>query len=125
MVSQWSYRGVAINLRWSPEVEVAVRSAPRRLGRSQQEVIREATACHLGLVTKEGGRSELDELVPAGGCAATSDSDSYRRRCAHAGDAQIVTTVIGWSPAMTRASCGSLVITVMCPAPLDRMTAPR
>ncbi|MGC8514379.1 MAG: CopG family transcriptional regulator [Acidimicrobiales bacterium] len=55
-----------MNLRLSPEVEDAVRSAARRSGRSQQEVIREAIACHLGLVTKEGGRSELDELVSTG-----------------------------------------------------------
>ncbi len=52
-----------MNLRLSPEVEDAVRSAARRSGCSQQEVIREAIACHLGIVTKGGGRSELDGLV--------------------------------------------------------------
>ena len=59
-------RGVAMNLRLSPEAEEAVRREAERTGRSQQEVIREAIGRHLGLVTGESVRSELGLLVSMG-----------------------------------------------------------
>ncbi|MDP8978233.1 MAG: ribbon-helix-helix protein, CopG family [Actinomycetota bacterium] len=57
---------MATNLRLRPEAEEAVRAAARRSGRSQQDVIREAVDRYLGLASRAGGASELDELVASG-----------------------------------------------------------
>lgn len=55
-----------MNLRLSPEAQEAVRREAQRTGRSQQEVIREAIGCHLGLAARDRARSELGVLVSMG-----------------------------------------------------------
>lgn len=57
---------MAMNLRLSPEADEAVRREAQRLGRSQQEVIREAISRHLGLSTGQPGNDELGVLVSTG-----------------------------------------------------------
>ncbi len=57
---------MAMNLRLSPDAEEAVRREAERIGRSQQEVIREAISRHLGLSAGHGSSSELGVLVSTG-----------------------------------------------------------
>lgn len=57
---------MAMNLRLNVEAEEAVRREAQRTGRSQQDVIREAIARHLGLTTAGSSRSELEMLVATG-----------------------------------------------------------
>jgi hypothetical protein len=62
-------RGMATNLRLSPEAEEAVRAEARRSGRSQQEVIRAAINHYLSLTPEpaSGAReNELGQLVATG-----------------------------------------------------------
>jgi hypothetical protein len=66
MASQWYHCRMAMNLRLSSEAADAVRREAQRTGRSQQEVIRDAIASHLGLGAGEGSRDELGSLVSTG-----------------------------------------------------------
>lgn len=59
-------RLMAMNLRLSSAAQDAVRREAQRTGRSQQEVVRDAIARHLGVVTGGSARSELGVLVSTG-----------------------------------------------------------
>lgn len=57
---------VATNLRLRPEAESALREAAERLGRSQQELIREAVNNYLGVSREGADRRPPDPLRAAG-----------------------------------------------------------
>lgn len=73
-------RGMATNLRLSPEAEEAVRAEARRSSRSQQEVIRAAINRYLSLTPEadSGQReNELEQLIASG--AVRPPRTPYRR----------------------------------------------
>jgi hypothetical protein len=51
---------MAMNLRLSAEAEAALRAEAQRTGRSQQDILREALARYLGMVTSQSG---VDPLI--------------------------------------------------------------
>ena len=57
---------MAMNLRLSPDAEEALRREAERVGRSQQEVIREAIGRYLGLSGVHDSSGELGALVSTG-----------------------------------------------------------
>ncbi len=59
----WYHEWVGTNLRLSDELAAALRKESARTGRSQQEIVREAIAAKLGLVTDE---TELEEAIREG-----------------------------------------------------------
>ena len=73
-------RGMATNLRLSPEAEDAVRAEARRTGRSQQEIIRAAVNRYLSLAPEPDSgvqKSDLEQLIASGGVRAPRTP--YRR----------------------------------------------
>lgn len=54
---------MAMNLRLGAEAEAALRAEAQRTGRSQQDLLREAVAQYLGLIT---GPTVLDPLIAHG-----------------------------------------------------------
>jgi hypothetical protein len=54
---------MAMNLRLNAEAEVALRAEAQRTGRSQQDILREALARHLGMLPGQGG---VDPLIARG-----------------------------------------------------------
>lgn len=69
-VPVWHRRGIitrmAMNLRLDSDAEEAVRREAKRVGRSQQDVIREAVSRHLGITRGDSPRGELSMLVATG-----------------------------------------------------------
>lgn len=59
----WYHQRVSTNLRLSDELAAALRKESTRTGRSQQEIVREAIAAKLGLVTDE---TPLQEAIREG-----------------------------------------------------------
>lgn len=61
------HRSMAVNLRLDPEIAEALREEAGRTGRSQQQLIRDAIAEHLGR-SRSSARAptDLDDLVRAG-----------------------------------------------------------
>ncbi len=67
MIPIWYHLVVATNLRLRPDAEEAVRREAQRIGRSQQDVIRDAIDRYLGLSASSVEHGELDVLIATGG----------------------------------------------------------
>jgi hypothetical protein len=57
---------MAMNLRLSPEVALALQAEAERTGKSQQEIIRDAVAQHLHLVGREAPLSVREQALASG-----------------------------------------------------------
>ncbi len=66
-----------MNLRLGPDAEEAVRLGAKRAGCSQQDVIREAVSCQLGLASGGKSQGDFDMLVSTG--AVRAPITPYRR----------------------------------------------
>lgn len=72
---------MATNLRLSDDAHEAVRREAVRSGRSQQDVIRDAIAQHLGVGTRAQARTDLAVLVASGAVrAARTKAIAHGRR---------------------------------------------
>jgi hypothetical protein len=57
---------MAMNLRLSPEVALALQAEAERTGKSQQEIIRDAVAQHLHLAGREAPLSDREQALASG-----------------------------------------------------------